>query len=258
MLSLTLALMLAPTLPTATVVRAPTPPTFALWPAFPDEASVEGPRPRSEVEAGLAASTAALAACVRERAPHGADVTLSFSIYAVGVVDAVTAFATSRGHAETLDAACVISALRALHFKDRGREPPTRAVIHLAVTLGGARPPHAIMPLDVIDSFANIRDDVVTCRDRELARAPQLAGTVIARFTVAPNGDVVAARTDEGTLANERARACVREQVLRARFDAGRDADVDVAWVFDFPPVTRRVRAGLQSPTLFGCLGISL
>jgi hypothetical protein len=188
-----------------------------------------------------------------------AHATVSFKVHAAGTVDEVSVYERSSAAARSLDLACVVDTMRALRFPDRGHEPGTRVVALIAATANGA-PPDAIVPNDAADALELFRDDVRACRDRELVRAPQLAGTVIVRMTTDRDGWVVDARADEGSLAHDRVRTCIAEKVRRVRFvssagaaPAGQRA---VSWLFTFPVVERRRPTGLRAPTLFACLGI--
>lgn len=67
-------------------------------------------------------------------------------------------------------------------------------------------------------------NEVRGCYDRELPRSPALAGRLVVKFVIAPNGSVAGAIAESSTLANARVEACVTAAVARWTFPTARDA----------------------------------
>src|SRR5438552_8850642 len=91
------------------------------WARVADDADVRGLRPAVEVRAALSAASDRLAGCA-----GGGGLLVDVAILAAGFVDRVVVIDAHGG-----DEACAIAALRGLRFKDRGREPPTHAVVRV-------------------------------------------------------------------------------------------------------------------------------
>ena len=225
-----------------------------VWPGFVDELEVRGLRPRREVRAVLRAAAPALDACVRPDAPGVADLVLDVEVLAAGFVDHVGLYSALPQIA--VDAGCVVDAVRALPFRDRGHEPPS----HVLLRIAAATPPPGVGPRAVADALENKRDDLQRC----VARAGA-AGTVVLRLVVRGDGTVadvnvdVSADAGVGALASEGTLACLVDQLRGVRFPGGRDADVHIAWplTFERPP---RVDPGApadvwHATTLFQGLG---
>ncbi|HEY4222711.1 MAG TPA: hypothetical protein VGO62_15250 [Myxococcota bacterium] len=222
--------------------------------AYAEDAAVRGLRPPGEIRAALRAAAPALAACVADEA---GVVVIDVALLAAGYVDR-TAVVDHVGGG--VDDACAIAALRALALKDRGKEPPTHAVVRLVVSPGGASPPAGTSPRDLDEALVGQRDDIARClgRARESEKTPDLGGTVLARFTVAGDGSVADVDAKDGTLKSESARACVVDAVHGAHLRGGRDAAVRVVWPIAIdraPVISKRHVSAWQAGTLFDFLG---
>jgi hypothetical protein len=217
-----------------------------IWFGFIDEIGVEGPRPRKEIVHALNEARPAFSPCVGE----GGVIAVELHVLAAGFVDRVTVHDSTGA----LDEECATSALRALKLVERGKEPATRVLLHIASTHNGARPD--VFPFDeLLRAFDTQRDDVDRCvrAARELDRG--LSGAVLVRFVV-DRGNARDVEIMKGL--NATADKCIADVMPRMNFPSWRQpARAVLPLSFEKVPVDvdLRGRHTPQAPTLFRFLG---
>jgi hypothetical protein len=70
------------------------------------------------------------------------------------------------------------------------------------------------------------------CYQKELARAPKLAGKVVVLFKIRPEGTVATAKVETTTLKSAAVESCLLSQIMRLRFPAKAEATVHYPLVF--------------------------
>ncbi len=235
---------LAAALPVALLASA----TPVLWAGFSEDVDVRGLRPAREVKRVLHQAAPSLQACARADGTVVADV----EILAAGFVDHVAIFGD-----DAVAAPCFTDALHRLPFADRGKEPPTHAVIRFVV---GPAPPPGTSPADLALVVDALQDDLDRCVAAARKRNPGLTGTVVAHLLLRPDGAVARVEADAGTMPNQRARTCVAHVLSGARFAGGRTVEARVVIPLAFGEPRRASRPAkpvslLEAPTLFDGLG---
>lgn len=236
---------------------------YALWPGFAEEIEVRGARPAREVTRALKTLAPSLAGCVAGTSER-AVLFVDLELLAAGFVDRLTVLHRVDPN-DVIDADCVRATLRALPLRDRGREPTTHVVLRLATTPGGVAPPAGTSPADVARALEVRRDELRRCIEEARRETPELAGHVVVRLTVKPDGEVTDVDAHDGTLASPWVRSCIAHEVGLARFPDGRSGgrtdDERLAWPahFDSPPSPDRRRksgaAAWDAPTFLDFLG---
>jgi len=82
--------------------------------------------------------------------------------------------------------------------------------------------------------------EVRFCYERELGRRPDLYGRVVARFVIAPSGDVLASNIESSTMAAPAVEGCVADAIRRWQFPP---SPSHAAAVVTYPFVLKRAGA---------------
>lgn len=89
---------------------------------------------------------------------------------------------------------------------------------------------------DIEKVIAHRKGAIRVCYERELARQPKLAGTVVVHFRVTAKGVVTKARINEKrtTLASKGVGACIVRQISTLKFPAKGESELTVNYPFKF------------------------